>query len=193
MIARVLLIGSLLTLSSFVLASEEQPAGAQGHAVSLNEGKIELTAPSGWKSEKPKSRIVDVEFSVPASEGDARSARVTIMGAGGGVEANIQRWIDQYEQTDGSDSKSKTKVEKAEQAGAELHLVSITGTYKDRDGAGPFTNAKVELREGYRMLAAIVVTKSSGHYFIKLNGPQKTVDAHEAHFRDMLKTLHVAE
>ena len=36
----------------------------------LAEGKIKLDVPSNWKKEKPRTRIVDFEFSIPAVEDD---------------------------------------------------------------------------------------------------------------------------
>lgn len=159
--------------------------------VELNEGRIQLVAPQEWEPKKPQTRIVDFEFAVPPAEGDELPGRVTIMGAGGGVEANINRWIDQFEQPDGTSSKEKTKIEKSMLGGAEIYVVSITGTYKDRSGGGPFTRAPIIPRPNYRMLSAIIVTPNSGHYFIKLYGPEKTVSRQEKAFREMLTTLKI--
>ena len=113
------------------------------------------------------------------------------MGAGGGVQANINRWVDQFVQPDGSESKDKTKIEKKQLDGTEVHVVSITGTYKDRPGGGPFTQTPVVLREDYRMLSAIIATPGQGHYFIKMYGPRKTVDAQQEAFEQMVESLQV--
>jgi hypothetical protein len=132
---------------------------------------------------------VEHEFAAPAAEGDPAEARITVMGAGGGIQANIDRWIDQFAQPDGSASKDKTKVEKKEVAGTEVYLVSITGTYKDRPGGGPFTQTPVVMREDYRMLSAIIATRDQGHYFIKMYGPRKTVDAQQEAFEQMVASV----
>jgi len=181
----------LLTTTVITRADEEKDEPKKEPTViSLGEGRVELEAPAEWESKKPQNRIVDFEFAVPPVEGDENPGRVTVMGAGGGVEGNIKRWIDQFQQSDGSDTKDKAKVEKTEINDTEVHIVSITGTYKDTPG-GPFAQKPPVLRENYRMLSAIIVTKESGHYFIKLYGPQKTVDAQEEAFHKMLETLKV--
>ncbi len=56
-----------------------------------------------------------------------------------------------------------------------IHLVNLGGTFKDTMGAGPFSGAKPVMREGYRMLGGIIVTKDLGQYFIKVTGPDEIV------------------
>jgi hypothetical protein len=150
-----------------------------------------LIAPADWERKKPANRIVEHEFATPPSEEGETAGRVTVMGAGGGVEQNIQRWKDQFVQSDDSSTDDKTSVEKKDIDGAEVHIVSITGTYKDRPGGGPFTQTEVVLREDYRMLAAIIATESSGHYFIKLYGPREAVDAQEEAFLEMIEKAEI--
>jgi len=191
LLASVSLFVLLLTSIDRVAADDAEEPKHEPTVISLRDGEVKLEAPAAWEAKKPTFRIIDFEFSVPPVEGDENPGRVTVMGAGGDVEQNIQRWIDQFEQPDGSDTKDKAKIEKKEIQGQEVHIVSITGTYKDRPGGGPNTNTPIVLRENYRMLSAIIVTKESGHYFIKLYGPLKTVDAQEEAFHKMLETLQV--
>ena len=74
---------------------------------------------------------------------------MTVMGAGGSLEANIDRWYQQFSQPDGSNTKERAKIEKREIAGQEVTVVDLSGTYMDR--AGPMAPA-IE-RPDYRMLA----------------------------------------
>jgi hypothetical protein len=127
------------------------------------------------------------EFSIPASKDDAAEGRMTVMAAGGTIDANIDRWYGQFTQPDGSSTKDAAKRKKIEAAGETIHLVDISGTFKDQKG--PFAPA-VE-REKYRMLAAIVTSKKSPrtNYFLKFYGPRRTVADHEQAFVDMLEGL----
>lgn len=170
-------------------ASDE--AAEKARTIALSRGRMELTAPKSWERRQPQTRIVEYEFAAKPVEGDKDEARITIMGAGGGVEANIERWIGQFEQPDGTSSKEKTKVDKRKIGDVEVHTVSITGTYKDRPGGGPFTNTPVVKRENYRMLGAILVTENMEHYYIKMYGPKNTVDAQEKAFQEMVESLKV--
>ena len=176
----------LISFSSLLMADD----GAKKPALlELADGKLTLAIPEKWERKPPASRIVDHEFAAPAVEGDPADARITVMGAGGGIQANIDRWVGQFEQPDGSDSKAKTKTEKKRVADTDVYIVSITGNYKDRPGGGPFTQTPVVLRKDYRMLSAIVATERQGHYFIKMYGPRKTVDAQEEAFAEMVASL----
>jgi len=58
-------------------------------------GGLTFQAPSIWEQARPRSNMVEYEISVPKSNGDDKNGRLTIMGAGGSVEANINRWYGQ--------------------------------------------------------------------------------------------------
>jgi len=176
------LVGLLLLFTSAAFAADE----AKGpHPFSVADGQLKFTAVEGWSPTKPGSNIIEHEFSVPASEGDAAAGRVTVMGAGGSIDANIDRWYTQFTQPDGSSTREKAKVKKITVDGEDVHVVDIAGTFKDQ--RGPFAPA-VE-REKYRMLAAIVVTKKLGNYFIKFYGPERTVADNEGNFNKLIESL----
>lgn len=164
--------------------AEEKTGSAE---IGLAEGKLQLTAPKTWVRKQPKTRIVEHEFAVPVAEGDSIEGRFTVMGAGGGVEANIDRWLGQFSQPDGSSTKEKAKIQKMQVNGVEVHFVDIGGNFKDQPG--PFAPAVT--RENYRMLGAIIVTEKSGMHFLKLYGPKATIGGQEQAFKDMLNGLKV--
>lgn len=148
-------------------------------------GKYVLTSPGNWVSKPPKSNIVEYEFEVPVAEGDELPGRVTVMGAGGGVEANIDRWKGQFKTPESGEVAADVK--KSEVAGQEVHVVNIAGTYLDKPG--PFVPVPPTERPNYRMLGAIISTKDAGQYFVKFYGPEKTVKANEAAFQAMIDGL----
>jgi hypothetical protein len=146
-----------------------------------------MDVPSKWVKKEPRSQIVEREFAVTAVADDETDGRVTMMGAGGSVKANIDRWIGQFTQPDGSATKQRAKVTKREIGGQTVHIVDISGTYKDRP-QGPF-GPSVD-QASYRMLGAVIVTKDRGSYFVKLYGPENTVASGETSFMEMLDSLH---
>jgi hypothetical protein len=162
--------------------AEDKPAETP---FAIGEGKLALKAPAGWKKVQPKSRIIEAEFEIPAAKGDEIAGRLTAMGAGGTVEANIDRWVGQFTGDD-----VKPKVEKKTIAGSEVHVVDLAGTYKDSPG-GPFAGGKTTLREDWRMLGAIIVTKDAGNYFLKLYGPSATIGENEKGFTSLIESLSV--
>ena len=93
-----------------------QPAVAGEPGVfTIADGSVSLEAPQAWQRVQPKSGIVETEFAIP-SEGNAAdgsplpAGRMTVMGAGGTVEANIERWYGQFAQPDGGSTKEKSST-----------------------------------------------------------------------------------
>jgi len=155
---------------------------------SLADGKIAMSATGKWEKVKPRSNMIDVEFSVRSAKDDEKPGRITMMGAGGSIDANIDRWASQFKQTDGEDTRQKaTKVTEETIAEQDVTIVSITGTYLDRPI--PIRPQQMTQREGYRMLSAIIETENLGNYFIKFYGPKKTVDSNEKAFMEMVKSM----
>lgn len=178
---------SIACFCSFAMVGLTARAADDDKTIALADGKMTLVAPANWEKKQPKTNIVEYEFLAPAAEGDENGARVTVMGAGGGVKANVDRWIGQFSQPDGSATSEKTFQDKTTVGDAEVIVVDISGTYKDQ--MGPF--APAVSREKYRMIAGIVSTKDNGDYFIKMYGPAKTVEAQEEAFKKMMKELKV--
>lgn len=170
---------------------EGDAKAAEGKVMELSDGKLILHAPAEWKPVPPKSRIVEYEFAAPADAKPDNQARITVMGAGGSIADNINRWYGQFEQPDGSSTKDKSKAEKIQVAGQTIHLVDIPGTFKD-SGGGPFFQQRPPvMRENYRMLGAIIETKDMGQHFLKVTGPADTVEKLKDGFRKMLEGLEV--
>jgi hypothetical protein len=165
-------------------ANAKTDAKSAGHdakqeTIDLAEGKLALKAPAGWVRKDPSVRIIEHEFAVPKVEGDERDGRVTVMGAGGGVKANVERWKGQFTKL----SKESSKDVKPQ--GIEVHIVDLTGDFKDQ--RGPL--APAEEHENYRMLGAIVSGGKLGSYFVKFYGPEKTVAANYDAFMKMIDGL----
>lgn len=173
-------------------ASESKNAQEKPLTVLVADDSIKFTATGNWKSVPPRSRMLDAELKIPKVEGDEADGRLTIMGAGGSIEANIVRWQGQFTQPDGSDTAGKTKLKTMEIDGQKVNFVDITGTFMDAVG-GPFSGKPKVERKNYRMLAAIIQTEANGNYFVKLYGPKPTIDKNEKHFKKMLESLKVSD
>lgn len=176
--------------NSLVIAQDQDP---EPIAFSVAEDSLTLNAPGEWTKVQPRINFIEAEFSIPKEEGDPKNGRLTVMGAGGSIQANIDRWYGQFTQPDGSDTSESAKVEEMTIKGMTVHMVDISGTFLDASG-GPFNpNAKKVERDNYRMLAAIIQTADNGNYFVKLYGPQATMKKHEEGFTKMIKELEVVE
>jgi hypothetical protein len=185
-----LFLGASLLVQMAVLAGAEEKPADKPKTVALADGKVELTAPAGWTEKKPTTNIVLYEFAAPAAEGDETDGRLTIGATGGGVDANVARWIAQVVQPDGKASADRAEKAKLDLKGATAHIVDISGTYVDRPRGplGPTVN-----RENYRLLAAMIDVGDLGQFFVKFYGPRKTIAAHEKAFEELVKSAKVAK
>jgi len=150
---------------------------------------LTFTAPPAWHTRPPSSNMRFAEFVIPRVQSDTEDAELVIFyfGAGGGgdVEANVERWIGQVQQPDGSPSKSKAKRAERTINGLKVTTIDVSGTYtaEMRPGATEHYN-----KPGYRLCAAFVDT-SNGAYYIKLTGPAKTVGAAQPDYEKFLSSL----
>ncbi len=156
-----------------------------GGGGSATSSGVKWTAPPRWQT-GPEKSMRAATYLIPAAAGDSEGAECAVfVNIGGGVDANIKRWIGQFEQPDGSSSESKAKQKKETVNGFPVTTVDLAGTYA---GGGMAMGQPATKKTGYRLLGAIVET-STGEVFFKLTGPAKTVTAAQNDFQNLLKSL----
>ncbi len=94
-------------------------------------------------------------------------------GQGGGIEANINRWVGQFQGT------PEKKIEKKTLGDREVTFLAASGTYMQSSG-GPFSGNKTAKPDS--MMLAAILPSSKGAVFLKLTGPKKSVEAMKAAF-----------
>lgn len=152
-----------------------QPAASPGAASAIG-----WTKPEAWKELTEKKPMRITTYEIPAAEGDSEGAEMSVSQAMGSVDANVKRWQGQFKDS------PEAKTEKKTIAGFEVVIVEIEGAM--RVGGGPMMGGGGEPKEGFKMLAAMVQTQPSAHFF-KMWGPQKTVDAARGDFDAMLNSI----
>lgn len=188
---RSLLAACVVATHSLCLAQPAAPVAGQAFVIA--DGSLSLEAPEGFDRKRPSSGLVETEFAIP-SEGkgadgaDLPAGRMTVMGAGGTVGANIDRWCGQFTQSDGVDTKQKMTTKAFKVAGSSVTVVDIPGTFLDQPG-GPMAGGPTVKRPDYRMLAGIIETPEAGNYFLKFYGPAATVERHADGFKKMLEGM----
>ncbi len=162
-------------------AKPETPAAPQEAAASapqkVEAGDLKLTVPATWKQQQPSNNLRLAQFSIPAVEDDQDSAELVISPPIGGTrEANITRWVDQFEAAG-----RELVMTKGQCPQGEYVLVQLSGTYKR--SIGPPIRGKTEPAPGYKMHGVMLTVmkdgKNVGNYFLKLTGPAKTVAAND--------------
>ena len=141
------------------------------------EIKIEdltLKVPASWKSQPPANKLRLAQFLIPPAEGDEHPTELVISsfpGGGGGIDANLKRWTDQFS---AEGRKVKITAGKSPQGNYVVH--NVTGTYLFSAG-GPFAGGKKEARAVHRSISVILTIENKANYFIRLTGTEKAVNA----------------
>jgi hypothetical protein len=150
---------------------------------------LKFKVPAGWVEEERTSSMRVAQYRLPKSDGDTEDALLVLyyfgQGQGGSTAANMERWVGQMKQEDGSASKDKAKEENFEANGLKVTTVDLSGTYvaETAPGSGTLLN-----KPGYRLRAAVVETPK-GSYFVKLVGPAKTVSHWNDSFLSYLRSF----
>jgi hypothetical protein len=164
-------------------------ASLQALALS-QKSELKFTVPAGWIEEPRSSSMRVAQYKLPKAPADAEDASLVLyyfgQGQGGSTVANVERWVGQMKQTDGS-AVTDAKQEQFETNGLKVTTVDVSGTYvaETAPGSGTFHN-----NAGYRLRAA-VVESPNGSYFVKLVGPEKTVAQWNESFLSYLKSFQV--
>jgi len=170
---------TLLTLSLTILGANALWADSAGG--------LNWDAPAGWKAQTRPMRAAN--YIVPPAAGDADAGECAVFyfgpGQGGGVEANVQRWIGQFQTAAGGPAGASAKRSSKTINGIKVTMVDVEGTYLFKPA--PMSPRTVP-KPGYRMLAAIAEGPDAPIFF-KLTAPKKTADSVEAKFNTMLGSL----
>ncbi len=150
-------------------------------ALAESAGGISWTAPTAWKVDAPR-QMRAATYLVSPAKGDTDGGECGVFyfgeGQGGSVDANVDRWVGQFEG-------GKAPLRKKEKlAGFDVTTIEVDGTFASSMGGpmGPKTP-----KPGYKLLGAII-EGPKGNVFFKLTGPAKTVEAARADFLKMLKS-----
>ena len=177
----VLLAGAMCLACSTppTIASKNEPQPAAQSA----QGELRLKAPEGWVSERPTSSMRVSQYQLPVAEGDSEAASLVVYyfgaGQGGSVDANLDRWVGQMQTP-----REKAKTENMTVNGLKVTLLDVSGSYAGGDMAG---GAAAGSKPNFRMRAGVIETPK-GAYFIKLVGPEKTVNRWDQGFQDFIKS-----
>ena len=151
-------------------------------------GGVTFDDPAGWISAPKPMRSAN--YTIPAAAGDRQNGELAVFyfgpGQGGGVEANLRRWLGQFVKADGTPVAAADADRSDQQVGGmQVTVLDVTGTYLFK----PFPMApQATPMPGYRMLAAIVQGPDAPIFF-KLTAPANTVAEAEPEFRKLIASL----
>lgn len=140
---------------------------------------ITLQVPVDWKTAPNESSMRLATFEIPPAGSDDVAGEMTVFffpGGGGDVGANLDRWTDQF-----APEGREVKITRGK-AGDRTYIVStVSGTY--RKPIGPIFRRQTENVEGYRMISVILNQAEGQVYYLKLVGPDETIQSAAGAFR----------
>jgi len=182
--------------SSAADAASETPAAKHSHEGhshapgAVNLAGIIFTPPTNW-TDLGNSGMRQAQYRIDPVQGDKAQGEVNVFyfgpTSGGGVEANLDRWIGQMVMPDGSDPAAGAQRSTFTANGMAGHIVSLDGNYKS--GGGRPMGGDTTIMEGYR-LVGVVLEGPQGSLFFKLTGPLATAEAMEGDLLEMVKAAH---
>jgi len=154
------------------------PGGEGGNAVVWK-------VPAGWTAEPPANPTRRAQYRVPGPGGSGEFVVFYFgPGQGGDPMLNAQRWASQFDQPDRRPPAAAMKTRNLKAGGMNVLVIETAGTYLE----GSMTGGQVVRKPGWALLGAVVEGPDANWYF-KLTGPKATVDAQNAAFEKMLKSI----
>lgn len=169
------MVAILLPIGPVIAEEEAKP-------VTFKVSTRTFTKPDKWLGQKTASRMRAAQFGVPGKDGKPAGECVFFYfgpGQGGGAQANLQRWINQFAKA----PKPKFNIEDAKVAETSVAYLYCEGTFMS---GPPFGGAKVA-KPNYAMIAAVLGTKP-GYIFVKMTGPKEAVDGARVAFKKMIES-----
>ncbi len=166
------------------------PPPAFAPAIRPAAGGVTWTASAPLVGRRPSSGMRAAEYGIAGQDPDAQLAVFYFgEGGGGGVQANVDRWVAQFTQPDGSPSGTAAHVTTRTVAGMRVTLIDLTGTF---GGGMPGMPGASAAKPNYRLLGAIA-EGPHGAIFFKLTGPQAALTAAEPAFQQLVGSLEVVQ
>ncbi|MET0341960.1 MAG: hypothetical protein ABW252_13225 [Polyangiales bacterium] len=151
-------------------------------------GGLTWEAPAPLVRRTPKSSMRIAEYGLE----DAPEAELTVFyfGAdqGGTVDANMQRWIGQFSQPDGSETKAKRSEKKVKDI--DVSLVEAKGVFS---GGMAMPGAPAPANVPDAMLLGAIAKGPEGAVFFKFVGPREKLEKARPAFDGLLKSIKPAK
>ena len=139
-----------------------------------------FTLPERWReidlTDEQRS-FVDARFEIPTSD---EPLTLTVTSAGGGIDANVERWQGQMELEPGD----TPSIDEFETNGVTAKWVDLRGTFRagmTGGGGGPQDNWR---------LIGVAIPHSPRDIYLKLTGPRSIVAEIEDEVREFAKSAH---
>jgi hypothetical protein len=141
----------------------------------VSVGGLEFATPAPWAQTQNTGMMTKAMLNYPAEGGEPLVVKFYDFGnQSGGVEANLQRWVSQFEGT------PDVKKEELTFGNIKVYLLTATGTFLDGAPGGPKTP-----KPDSTLLGAILASDDT-NVFIKMAGPKAAIAKAQDDFKKMV-------
>ena len=141
----------------------------------LTVGQFDFVMAAPWKKAENSGMMTKAVLNWPVEGGAPIEAKFYDFGGpSGGIEANISRWLSQFE------GKPEVKQEELTFGSTKVILLTASGTYLD---GAPMSPTKTP-RPDYTLCGAILAGDQS-NVFIKMTGPKAAMAKAQADFKKL--------
>lgn len=153
-------------------------SGPDGDQTRIEVGGLVMPKPVTWVWTAPTMQFRALQYAVPALGVNSPAAELVFSvfpaGDGGPVGANLDRWANQFRE---GEAAAQSKRGEGAVGGLKVSTIESVGAYMGMGAAAP--------RPGYMQLGAIVQAPGR-NVFIKIVGPQATVESNRKGFEEMI-------
>jgi len=154
-------------------ASDTETEGAKpGTRVKQLTG-IRFDVPTAW-DEQPESEFYEAKYLIASDEGEMM---LTLTTMGGGIDANLQRWVGQFQ----LDSGDRPRRDTLSIDGTKSQWLDVRGTFRSQVGSSPGPHLD------WRLLG-VAIPMSRRPFLLKLVGPRAAVSSFEDEFRSFVRS-----
>jgi len=154
-------------------------SSATSDAKVIEVSGLVMPKPVAWQWQAPTVQFRALQYAVPAKAAGTSDAELVFSvfaaGDGGPMDMNVKRWISQFRAEDGSPAEAI--IADSTVNGIAVKTIELAGLYQGMGQAAP--------RPGIRQLGAILRT-ADGTVFIRLVGPDATVESWRSEFDAMI-------
>ena len=166
--------GAILLLSALVAVQ-----AADQHQT-FKVANLTFTRPESWKWVEIQPGMRAAQLEIKGEQG--KNGEVVFFhfpGGGGGVQANVDRWLGMFQE--GKD-KINARTEKVTKENVTITYVQAEGTYMSGMPGGPKTAVPGTMLQG------AIVESPNANVFVRLTGPTALVKASQDDFRKMVES-----
>jgi hypothetical protein len=173
----------LLFVPAALLLLSALDVHAQKDSPTFKVSDLTFTRPAGWQWVDVNSQMRKAQLKVTDSTNKTEAEVVFFdfgPGAGGGVQANVDRWFGQFVEPK---DKLNAKTEEKTVGKTKITYVQAEGTYKSGMPGAPLTPMA-----GYALAGAIIEVSADSTIFARMTGPKALVQASVEDFKKMIES-----